>query len=76
MDKYFVIHNGEGDTTVTEFTKEKLIKALEDNNWGEGIEALTTIKERDTNYWGGRILIIKGNIVTPKPVETVVRYDI
>lgn len=76
MDKYFVIRNSDGDTTVTEFTKEKLIKALEENYWGEGIQALNTIKEQDTNYWGERILIIKGNIVTPKPVETVVRYDI
>lgn len=76
MDKYFVIRNGEGDTTVTEFTKERLLKALEENYWGLGVVALNAIKERDTNYWGESILIIKGSIVTPTAKEQIVKYDI
>lgn len=76
MDKYFVVRNSDGDTTVTEFTKEKLLEALEENYWGVGISALTAIKERDTNYWGEAILIIKGSIVTPNAKEIVVKYDI
>lgn len=76
MDKYFVIYNSEGDTIVTEFTREKLLEALEENSWGLDINVLSAIKERDTNYWGNSILIIKGSIVTPTPKETVVKYDI
>lgn len=76
MDKYFVVYNGDGDTTVTEFTREKLLEALEENSWGLDINVLSAIKERDTNYWGNSILIIKGSIVTPTPKETVVKYDI
>lgn len=77
-DTYFVIRNSDGDTTVEEVTGDELRKRLntEDPYYGsrEFFDKMPT--ERDTNYWGNNVLIIKGEIVTPKPKEVVTRYDI
>lgn len=75
-DTYFVIHNGEGDTTVREYTREELLKEIEENAWGRDADFMDKIDDADTNYWGGSILIIKGKIVNPKPVEVVTKYEI
>lgn len=75
-DKYFVIHNGDGDTTVREYTKEQLLEDIEENAWGDAIPLDAIPENSDTNYWGANILIIKGSIVTPKAKEVVTKYDI
>ena len=73
---YFVIHNGDGDTTVRTYTKEQLLKEInEDEMGGEGI--LTELPDdSDTNYWGGYALIIKGRIVTPVAEKVVTKFKI
>ena len=74
-EKYYVIHNGEGDTTIYEYTKEQLLREIEDGAFGEGIH--TELPENnDTNYWGGHALIIKGNIVAPQAEQVVTKYKI
>jgi hypothetical protein len=74
-ETYFVISNSDGDTTITELTKEQLLKAIKENYWGtKGI--LDKCPDDDTNYWGENILIIKGKIVTPVPEQVVTRYNI
>jgi len=77
MEKYYIINNSDGDTTVSEVTKEELLKRInpEDPYYGDK-RFLQKISKNDTNYWGDNILIIKGNIITPKPKEKVVTYDI
>jgi len=75
-DTYFVIQNSDGDTTVNEYTKEELIKAVENNDFSTDIEFIDSIGEDDTNYWGDGILVIKGKIVSPEPIEKIVRYTI
>ena len=75
-DTYYVICNGEGDTTVTEMTKTELLKAVEENYWGDRLYLGDIPTQRDTNYWGEGILVIKGKIVTPDPVDVVRKYDI
>jgi hypothetical protein len=75
MEKYFVIHNGDGDTTVREYTKEELISDIVEGAWGDAV-VLENIPSDDTNYWGGDILIIKGEIVTPKEKKVVVEYEL
>lgn len=77
MEKYYVIHNGEGDTRVREFTKDELIENINDGFWGMDISFLDKIPENtDTNYWGGQILIIKGTISTPRPKKIIETYTI
>lgn len=74
-DKYFVILNSEGDTRVEELTKTKLISRLNESYYAD-IEFIEKIGEKDTNYWGNGMLIIKGEIVVPSPKETVVNWEI
>jgi len=75
---YFIIQNSDGDTTVQQVPKEELARRLTpdkngDNSYGsDGF--LEEIKEDDTNYWGENILIIKGDIVSPKPKDVVKSY--
>ncbi len=75
-EQYFIISNSDGDTTIDVFTKEQLLKAIQEQYWGER-EILTEIPaDSDTNYWGNAILIIKGNIVTPVAKQVITKYDI
>ena len=77
---YFVIHNSEGDAYVESISEAELIERLNpDENgdfyYGKG-SYLNEISETDTNYWGCNILIIKGEIVTPKVTEVIKKITI
>lgn len=74
-EMYYVIYNGNGDTTVTEFTKEQLLNAIDEKYWGDSTP-LKVIPDSDTNYWGEHMLIIKGKIVTPFAEQVVTKYSI
>ena len=77
MERYFVICNSDGDTTVDCLTKEELLERLdpEDSYYGNG-GYLKEISDTDTNYWGEKVLIIKGEVVVPKEVKVVTEIDI
>ena len=65
----YVIHNSEGDTSVTPMTDAQLDKFLADEYWGP-VKILDKIPENnDTNYWGdwetSPLLIIRGDIYVP-----------
>jgi len=32
--------------------------------------------DSDPNYWGECVLIIKGSVVTPEPVEIITKFEI
>ena len=72
---YFVIHNTDGDTTVTTFTEGQLTKRLADEYWGP-VGFLSKVPDNDTNHWGENILIIKGEVCVPKAVQTVTEYKV
>ena len=78
--KYFVIYNGDGDTTVSQLSKEELVSRITPDEDGEGyygkVGFLKSIEEKDTNYWGDNILIIKGEIVIPEPKNVIKSFDI
>ena len=78
--EYFVISNSDGDTTIEHLTKDELIEKLgndeESNHWGAESFVENLSHNDDTNYWGNSILIIKGEIVIPKPKTVVKDYDI
>jgi len=75
-DKYYVIWNSDGDTTVTEMTKAELIDNIEERAWGDKVCLDDIPDSNDTNYWGESLLIIKGKIVTPVAEEVVTKYNI
>jgi len=75
--KYYLIHNCDGDTMVSEYEKHKLLRSIEEGDWGQSPEFLDALPEhRDTNYWGEKLLIIKGEIVTLEKKEVVTKYDL
>ena len=77
MENFFIIHNSDGDTTVRIISKEELLKDLDNGDYGEDPIFLDEIPQSDTNYWGEeRYLIIKGNIVTPKAKEKIIKHEI
>jgi len=75
MSSYFIISNSDGDTTVDKISKEELLRRLNESYYGN-VEYKNQVEESDTNYWGEGVLIIKGEIVVPEPIETVKEYDI
>jgi len=76
-EKYFLIRNSDGDTHIHEFTKEQLEKALNAEDFGPNAEWKDSIgKHSDTNYWGEGMLIVKGEIITPKEVKIITAYKL
>ena len=78
--EYFVISNMDGDTIVQHLTKEELLNALgsdeESNEFGPDLGFIENLKKGDTNEWGYNILIIKGEIVIPKPKKIITAFDV
>ena len=75
-EKYYLIHNEDGDTTVEELSKEELLERLKEEYYGEVDVIKEMPKERDTDYWNEDILIIKGNIVSPIEKKIIMELDI
>lgn len=71
---YFVIRNRGGDTHVEEVDEQTLKKRLAEEYYGKVCFMNRIGNTTDTNYWGENILIIKGEIVTPRPVQVVTEY--
>ena len=75
MENNFVICNNDGDTTVYQIDKPTLLERIKEHYYGN-VSFRGGIVEKDTNYWGDSILIIKGKIATPKAIEVVTEHDI
>lgn len=76
-DIYFVILNSEGDTTVEALEKEELEERLSEGGYYGNIGFIEDmIVDTDTNYWGGKMLIIKGEIAVPKPKKIVEAWEL
>ena len=77
METYFVIRNSDGDTYVDTMNKEELLKRINDDYYGVGLKIFDKLpKSSDTNYWDDGILIIKGCLVSPKPITKITEYTI
>lgn len=73
-DKYYVIHQSDQDCYITEHTKESLLKDIKD---AEGhMRFAQDVKKSNPAYWNDKYLIIKGEIVVPKPKQVVKEWDI
>ncbi len=70
--EYFVIYNIEGDTYVTAYTKKEL-----EDEINSGITTffrfLNNVLPINSNYWEGKAMIIKGEIVVPRDEITITR---
>lgn len=76
MEKYFIISNSDGDTTVDCVTKETLLKRINEKYYGSHEYLNNMPTENDTNYWGESILVIKGSIVSPQVKTKITEYTI
>ena len=82
-ETYFVIHGSEdGDIYVTKETEVSLLKQLNLDKHGDvGLMAADILESLPSGIymqgWGGPfILIIKGEIVTPKTKEVITVFEI
>ncbi len=76
--KYFVISNSDGDTRINEIDGDLLQKRLAKKDYGDAgfMTEKDLAKNSDTNCWNEKILIIKGEIVVPQPIQTVTEYKL
>ena len=75
--KYFVISVSEdGDVSVTQHTKEELEREMNEHGWPDP-EICRDDTGGDPQEWGEkRYLIIKGEIVKPRPIEVVKQVEL
>jgi hypothetical protein len=80
---YIVIQTtGDGDIRINKYSKDELTKFINDEEEGDFDTADFVTdkrleKESDPIYWGeNSILIIKGELVVPKPVKIVEQYEV
>lgn len=77
MINYYVISAGPDGISIREFSKDRIVKDLTEEGGIDESSVLTKMPNNsDPNEWGEAILIIKGNIVIPRTVTIVTRYDI
>lgn len=83
--KYFVIFNNDGETFVEILTENGLRSVLDEKEYGDDVEFMDVdesnvgdmvLFEANTNYWGGKILIVKGEAIVPKPKEIVKTWKV
>ena len=76
MDKYFEIYFGKDGVTIDETTKEKLTQKL-NTDYFRGTDFIANVGRDNINseYIEHKVLIIKGKIIDPKPVEVVETYE-
>ena len=77
---YFMISNSDGDTYIRQLTETELLAELEEQE-EEGYSPKFITKEKletesDSNYWGEAVLIIKGEVIIPKPKEKILSYEL
>ena len=77
---YIVIRCSEnGDVTVEQYNKKDLTELINDQE-EENFDThnfMKKITDKDPQYWGpDNILIIKGEIIVPKPVKVIEQYQV
>lgn len=78
MDKYFILAPSEDGLTVSSpLTKDELQERLKENRYLD-VEYMNedTFDWYNLSFHRRNALIIKGKIITPKPKEVVVVYDL
>lgn len=73
--EYIVISTSEDGIHVNHLSREDLLARLAENYYGD-VEFKNSISETDPNYWGTKLLIIKGDIVVPEAVKVVTQFKV
>lgn len=74
---YFILTASEDGGHAECISRSELLKRLNEDYWGSDVEFQTSFpSNKDMNYWGGKVVIIKGDVVAPKAVEVVKRYEV
>lgn len=68
---YYLIYQPDRECLVLELSAEEVIATA-----GEHEGFLTSIEDSDPATWGGQALLIKGEIVVPKPAEIVKTWKV
>ena len=78
MDKenYIVMVASEDGFSIDAVSKETLLLRLANDYWGEKEIGEKIPGETDPNYWGDQLVIIKGDVVVPRPKKVVEEYEI
>lgn len=75
---YFVVFGSEDGTQVREVKEADISFFLSENGWNDFKSGFgSSFNERDPNYWPEKTcLVIRGEIVVPKPVEVVKEWKV
>ena len=73
----FIISNSDGDTSIRAVSEEEFLSELNDGDY-PSVAFLDLIEgSTDPNYWPeGTLLVIKGEVVVPKPKTVVKQYSL
>ena len=64
----------DGDKTIVRMTKAELLKKLKEHYWGENPKFAPAGTVPDLDYFGGGLIIIDGDVVEPRPIQTVTEF--
>lgn len=82
---YFLIRCGDDGTVVEELSEETLLERITPDKDGEGyygdeLTFLSKIPYNDKGYWNteaeNSAVVIKGEIIVPKPINVVKKYKL
>jgi len=79
---YFVINDCDDDGAyIEQMSKTELLQRLkirpdQEAYYGENPTFLSEIEHNNISYWGSDFLIIKGEIVTPRVVKVIEKFEI
>jgi hypothetical protein len=68
---YIVIECTADGVSVTSYDEDRLQDMLTEH---DNVDFVKDFDEIDPNYWDGKIMIIKGDIVVPKPKRVITKF--
>lgn len=73
--RYFVISTGPDGVSVSRINKQTLLQRLNEGYWGD-VAPGPMPTDSNPEYWGTSLVIIKGDVVTPREKRTVLEYEV
>jgi hypothetical protein len=75
-EQYYVIsQNDDGEASVNVLTKEQLNQRLSENEY-RNYDCVSKVPKGYIEEWGKNMVIIKGELVVPKPIKQVTKWEI